>query len=82
MEIVELIKDFGFPVACCVAMFIMLHNEEKAHKEEVEKMFSIITDLKIEFRDALNEQKADMTTAINNNTLVVQKLLDKLENVQ
>lgn len=82
MEIVELIQNFGFPVACCIAMFVMLHNEEKAHKEETEKLSTTITDLKIEFKEAINNQKTEMTTAINNNTLVIQKLLDKLENVQ
>lgn len=78
-EIITLIQTVGFPIACAVAMFLMLNNEQKAHKEETTKLTETITDLKISFSDAINEQKADMVTAINNNTLVIQQLLDKME---
>ena len=78
-QIITLIQTVGFPIACAVAMFLMLNNEQKAHKEETKKLTETITDLKISFSDAINEQKADMVTAINNNTLVIQQLLDKME---
>ena len=34
MDLVSIIKDFGFPIACVIALFVMLQNEQKAHKEE------------------------------------------------
>lgn len=77
-QIVQLIQTVGFPIACAIAMFIMLNNETKTHKEETEKLQSTITDLKISFSDAINSQKSDMVEAINNNTIVIQKLIDKL----
>ena len=76
---VTLIQTVGFPIACAVAMFIMLRNEQQAHKEEAAQLSNTITDLKISFSESINNQRADMVAAINNNTLVVQKLLDKLE---
>lgn len=78
-QIVSLIQTVGFPIACAVAMFIMLHNEQTAHKEETGKLTETITELKISFSDSINQQKADMVEALNNNTVVLQKLLDKLE---
>lgn len=78
-QIVSLIQTVGFPIACAIAMFIMLNNEQKAHKEESSQLTGTINDLKITFSDALNSQKADMVNAINNNTLVMQKLIDKME---
>ena len=78
-EIVTLIQNFGFPIACTIALFIMLKNEQKEHKEEVQKQTEAITDMKMSFANALNEQKSDMVSAINNNTLVIQKLLDRLD---
>ena len=77
-QIVQLIQTVGFPIACAIAMFIMLNNETKTHKEETEKLQATITDLKISFSDAINCQKSDMVEAINNNTIVIQKLIDKL----
>ena len=78
-QIVTLIQTVGFPIACAIAMLIMLNNEQKQHKEESSQLTQTITDLKISFSDAINEQKSDMVSAINNNTLVIQKLIDKME---
>ena len=78
-EIITLIQTVGFPIACAVAMFILLHNEEKAHREESEKLTSTVTDLKITFNNAISDQERTITEAINNNTLVIQKLLDKMD---
>lgn len=77
--VVTLIQTVGFPIACAVAMFVMLNNEQKAHKEESAQLSQTITDLKVSFSESINNQRADMVEAINNNTLVIQKLLDKLE---
>ena len=78
-EIITMIQTVGFPIACAVAMFLMLHNEQKDHKEETQKITETITDLKISFADAISQQKSDMVEAINNNTLVIQKLLDRMD---
>lgn len=77
--VVQLIQTVGFPIACAVAMFMMLNNEQKAHKEESQQLTATITDLKISFSDAINQQKSEMVNAINNNTLVIQKLLDRMD---
>lgn len=81
-EFVTLIQNFGFPIACTVALFIMLKNEQKEHKEEMQKFSSELMDLKITFSNALNDQKSDMVSAINNNTLVMQKLIDRIDGEQ
>ena len=78
-QIVTLIQTVGFPIACAIAMFVMLQNEQKAHREETEKLSETITELKIDFATAIHDQESNITEAINNNTLVIQKLLDKLE---
>ena len=78
-QVITLIQTVGFPIACAVAMFLMLNNEQKAHREESQQITATITDLKISFQDSINQQKTDMVTALNNNTLVLQKLIDKLD---
>lgn len=81
-QFITLIQTVGFPIACAVAMFIMLNNEQKAHKEESQQLSTTINDLKISFADAINQQKNDMVTALNNNTVVLQKLIDKMDEVK
>ena len=78
-DILTIIQNVGFPIAVAIAMFVMLQNEQKAHREETEKLNETITDLKITFNGAITDQEQSITEAINNNTLVIQKLLDKLE---
>lgn len=78
-QVITLIQTVGFPIACAVAMFLMLNNEQKAHKEESQQITATITDLKISFQESINQQKTDMVTALNNNTLALQKLIDKLD---
>ena len=78
-DVITIIQTVGFPIACAVAMFLMLQSAQKAHREESEKMSTTITELKISFSEAIHDQESNITEAINNNTLVIQKLLDKLE---
>ena len=78
-DFVTIIQTVGFPIAMAVAMFIMLQQEQKAHREESEKLTATITDLKVAFNSAISDQERTITEAINNNTLVIQKLLDKME---
>ena len=81
-DILTIIQTVGFPIAVAIAMFVMLQNEQTAHKEESEKLTETITDLKITFNSAITDQERSITEAINNNTLVIQKLLDKMEENQ
>lgn len=77
-DLITIIQTVGFPIACAVAMFLMLQSEQKAHKEESTKLNETITDMKISFNDAIHSEQTTITEAINNNTLVIQKLLDKM----
>ena len=78
-DIITIIQTVGFPIACAVAMFMMLQSEQKAHREESEKLSATINEMKLTFNDAIHDQESNITEAINNNTLVIQKLLDKFE---
>ena len=79
-DIVSFIKDFGFPIACCVALFVMLMKQNKSHSEEVAALKDAIFDLKTSFAEVSSAQSKELTQAINNNTLALQKLSDRLEN--
>ncbi len=78
-DFITIIQSVGFPIAVAIAMFIMLQSEQKNHKEESQETRTAINDLKVSFAEAIHNQEARTTEAINNNTLVMQRLLDKLE---
>lgn len=79
-DIISIIQTVGFPIACAIAMFMMLKKETEAHKEESERLSNTITEMKLAFNNAIHDQESSITEAINNNTLVIQKLLDRMEN--
>lgn len=81
-DFLTIIQSVGFPIAVAVAMFVMLQQEQKAHREESEKLTATITDLKVSFTASITDQERSIAEAINNNTLVIQKLLDKLEDAK
>lgn len=55
-DIVTLITNVGFPIACTCALFYFLNKEREQHCAET----------------------AELKDAINNNTIVMQHLIDKL----
>ena len=77
-DFITIIQSVGFPIACAVAMFVLLSNEQKNHKAEEEELNKALTEMKMSFYEALNNQQKEITQAINNNTIVMQKLVDKL----
>ena len=36
--LIEVINTVGFPIACVVAMYYLLHKEQESHKEEMGKL--------------------------------------------
>lgn len=65
--VIQIIQSLGFPIACVVAMFAMWQKEVKSHDDEIEKM-----------RSTLETQSVATTEALNNNTLILTRILDKL----
>lgn len=66
-QITEIFSNFGFPVACCVILMWYVYHLQKTHDEEIKHI--------------MNEHKNEVvkiTEAINSNTLILTKLLDKL----
>lgn len=67
-DIVSVISAVGFPIVAAVAcgMFVKWQYEQNAKAME-------------EVRKEHKEEVSKMTEALNNNTLALQKLIDKLE---
>ena len=66
--ITTLIGSFGFPMVACIGMAWYVKYVTDQNKKEVENM-----------RSEHKEEVQKMTEAINNNTVAMQKLVDKIE---
>lgn len=71
METIEIIGQFiasyGFPIVACCALFWYMNKDRAAHQEEVRQL-----------TDALNSNTLKTTEALDKNTQVLERLIDKL----
>lgn len=68
MDILTLIGQYAFPMVACIAMAWYVKDQGDKNREQL--------------KDIRNEHTAEMkevTNAVNNNTLVIQRLVDFME---
>lgn len=66
-EIVQVVSTLGFPIAMCIGACIFIKYQFDANNKNVDDM-----------RKEHKEEVKSMTEALNNNTLALQRLIDKL----
>lgn len=65
--IVQIVQSVGFPIAMCLAMGgYVKYTEDKSREERIEIQAQHLDEIK------------SIKSALNNNTLALQKLVDKL----
>lgn len=67
MDIINMIQSVGVPVAFCIAMGYYVKHISDQHREDVNKL-----------NEQHKEEMAEVTQALNNNTIALQKLTDYL----
>lgn len=67
-EIIQLISSVGFPIVCCLGMGWYVKKQTDNYREDVDHLTQ-------EHKDEMTR----VTDALNNNTLAIQRLCDKLE---
>lgn len=65
---VQAVTQVGFPIVCCGAMMWYVKYSTDKNREEVDKL-----------NDQHRQEMTDMTTAVNNNTVVLTRLCEILK---
>lgn len=66
--LISAVTTVGFPIVCCGAMMWYVKYTTDKNREEVARL-----------NDQHNREMSEVIQAINNNTLALQKLCDKLD---
>ena len=69
---VQLIGTLGFPIIACISMAIYVKEESKNNREDVKELNEKHSKEMLEFKD-------EIKTALNNNTIALTKLCEKLD---
>lgn len=67
-SVLQAITTVGFPIVCCCGMGWYVKYTTDKNREEIAKL-----------NEQHNKEMSEVTQAINNNTLALQKLCDKLD---
>lgn len=68
-EILQAVSTIGFPIVCAVAMAWYVKYMTDRNREEIDKI-----------NTQHQQEMKEVTTALNNNTLALQKLTDVIGN--
>ena len=66
--LITLIGSVGFPIVACIAMAVFFAKVNDNYRNDIK-----------EIQATHKEEVKAMTDAINNNTLVIQRLIDNME---
>lgn len=66
-QLTQMIMNVGFPIVMCGAMAWYVKDTSDKHREEVQQL-----------NQQHQEEMGQVTEALNNNTLALQKLCDKI----
>lgn len=67
-DILSAITTVGFPIVMCLAMCYYILKVNDQHTKDI-----------LSLNEKHQQEISDITTAINNNTIAIQKLCDKLD---
>lgn len=65
--ILQAITTLGFPIVCCLMLFWYVYKRENKYDEQIK-----------ELHEKHEQEVGKLVEAVNNNTLVMQRLLDRM----
>lgn len=71
MDIIQLISSLGFPIVACIFVAVYTSKQNENYRADIK-----------ELQKDHKEEIGQLRTALENNTLVIQKLIDKIDSDQ
>lgn len=72
MDWIQLIGSLGFPIVACICLALYVREQNKANREDVKILNEMHSQEMTAFKD-------EVMQALNNNTIALTKLCEKLE---
>lgn len=70
-QIIQIVSTVGFPVLACIALGFYVKTQTDSYRSDVR-----------ELQHEHKEEISKVTEALNNNTLALQKLVDKIDRMK
>lgn len=79
MDILQLVTQIGIPGAFCVGLAWYVKYQTTNYRQDVKEMQEKYSAELREIRAEHKEETQKMTDALNNNTIVMRQLVDRME---
>lgn len=77
--ILTAITTIGFPIVCVLICFYYIYTRDKAHQEEESALRETHHEEIISILDEQRTENNKLVEAINNNTIVINKLIERMD---
>lgn len=81
-NIIQIVQQLGFPVAVAAACAFYVKYRDDKNDQKMEKLQTVYAEELKQERTEHKQEMQSITEAVNNNTLIMQKLYDKLTEVE
>lgn len=81
-QILQSIVDVGFPVVCVLILLYYIKVKDEQYNKESAALRESHHEEIIAILDEQKDENIKLVEAINNNTLVMNKLIERLNNVE
>lgn len=81
-QILQSIVDVGFPVVCVLILLWYIKVKDEQHNKESAALRESHHEEIIAILDEQKNENVKLVEAINNNTIVMNKLIERLNNVE
>ena len=78
--IVQAISTIGFPIVCCIAMAWYVKYQTDKNRQDMLMLIEQNREDRIKLNEQHKEEMNDFKIAIDNNTIALTKLCDKIGN--
>lgn len=78
-DLVQIVSTLGFPIACCIAMGYFFKYITDKDREERQALSNQHREEMLNLSNQHREDMSNVSTAINNNTIALTKLCERLD---
>lgn len=77
-ELINILKDFGFPIAVCACTFYYIYHTTQKNREEMHQLNESYRNEIKELTETHRDETNGLKDALNENTIAITKLVERI----
>lgn len=77
-EIINILKDFGFPIAVCACTFYYIYHTSQKNREEIHELNESYRNEIHQLTESHREETNGLKDALHENTIAITRLIERI----